>query len=124
MTFGAVEYLDEFTLVRLPKGQGASEAIQHNGGTCPVDPLQPISVWWRSMNGQWWHAINTAAAHDWSRPCIYRTRTPHRGHPMLAEARRERAQAHSPVVVTPLETIAMDFTRLVDAIENYLSRCN
>lgn len=124
MKMGFVEYLDERSLADLPKGHGASRAIQHDGGPCPVHPLQPISVWWRSSSGEWWVPKHTAAAHDWSRPCIYRTRTPRPGHPMHAEARREKLKAQDPVVVSPLETIAQDFTRLVDAIENYLSRCD
>jgi hypothetical protein len=43
---------------------------------------------------------------------------------MLREARREKMEAQTLVIATPIETIAQDFTRLVDAIENYLARCN
>lgn len=125
MTIGFVDYVSPERLLTLPKGQGASAAIQHKGGACPVHPLQPISVWWRNpRNSEWWVSIDTASTHDWSKPCVYRIRTPRAGHPMLREARREKMEAQTLVIATPIETIAQDFTRLVDAIENYLARCN
>ena len=116
-----VERLDDWELQCLPKGNGASEAIQHEGGTCPVHPLQPISLWWFNeySGNSWWAPINTARQHDWSKPCVYRTRTPPNGHPM----KRERfAPPPPPERIDPLDKIALDFERLVDAVENFLAR--
>lgn len=118
-----VRFMPEDRMVCLPKGKGAGPAIQHHGGGCPVDPMQPISVWWCSdyHDQEWWHPIRMASQHDWSNPCIYRVRKPHAGHPM---ARRSAKQPESITIASPLEIIASDFTRLVDAVENYLARCD
>jgi hypothetical protein len=117
--FGYPETVSDLRI--LPKGSGASEPIQHLGGVCPVHDLQPVSVWFEFNDGAgYWYARRLAKDHNWTRPCVYRTRMPHKGHPML----RTASTPHAPAAVTvdPSHSIAQSLERIADALENWLAR--
>jgi hypothetical protein len=96
----------------LPTARSSSEPLVNYGGDCPVHLDQPISIWRGpgAFGIGRWAPLFKASSWDWKNPCVYRTRG----------AKLEYIEKQA--APTPIETIALDFTRLVDAVENYLSR--